>query len=271
VPAQRGIVYYTYQEKTEFVFPEELRDMEGMDKLAEQLSALGASSSQYALHFEGSASLMRPDSTYIDGDPAEFDPVAFADKLEDDLGESGLAAFGMWAYANGGAGGLLGALTPPSVEGPPLGYYVDFVADTYLLEHSLLGRKFLVSDTRRIPSWKVSQEERAHLGRRIVKATATIDTLSVVAWFTPEIPVLAGPALYNGLPGLILVVEVQGEKGRFRLTYTAESIDLNSSAAQVTRPNEGPLVSPEEFGVIVEHKNQELRDNKMRFQRGLGF
>ena len=82
---------------------------------------------------------------------------------------------------------------------------------------------------------------------------------------------LAGPALYNGLPGLILVVEAQGKKRRFRLTYTAESIDLNSSAAQVTRPNEGPLVSPEEFGVIVEHKNQELRDNMMRFQRGLGF
>ena len=42
-----------------------------------------------------------------------------------------------------------------------------------------------------------------------------------VAWFTPEIPVSFGPLKYNGLPGLVILVELS------KRTISASEIILN--------------------------------------------
>ncbi|MXW14923.1 MAG: GLPGLI family protein [Rhodothermaceae bacterium] len=100
--------------------------------------------------------------------------------------------------------------------------FVDFEKGTYSQWVEFNADPYLVKDQLPRVSWRLTDENRMYLGHRVVKATATIDSSVVEAWFSPDIPVPAGPGLYNRLPGLVLLVThaAVGE------VYAAESIDL---------------------------------------------
>ena len=68
------------------------------------------------------------------------------------------------------------------------------------------GDAYLVTGEQPVISWRLLGEERVYRDHRVMKATATVDSAVVEAWFAPEIPVPAGPGLYGGLPGLVLMV-----------------------------------------------------------------
>lgn len=91
--------------------------------------------------------------------------------------------------------------------------------------------------------WHLDGEERTYLGFRVMKATAKVDTAHIEAWFTPDIPVPAGPGLYGGLPGLILMVtnSTIGE------VYAAESVTMDVLARAVMQPTRGSEVSEREY------------------------
>lgn len=50
--------------------------------------------------------------------------------------------------------------------------------------------------------WKITNEQEQILGYTTYKAQSA--SKGIIAWFCPDIPISAGPYLYNGLPGLIL-------------------------------------------------------------------
>ena len=87
-----------------------------------------------------------------------------------------------------------------------------------------------------------------------MRATATVDTTEVEAWFTPQIPLPIGPDEYGGLPGAILVLTVDGGKQ----TFKASSIDLDATP-EIEQPEDGREVTQEEFDGIVEEKMEEMR------------
>ncbi len=123
--------------------------------------------------------------------------------------------------------------------------YVQFDANAYTESREFFGDTYLVKDERPVLSWRVLSEERLYLGYRVMKATAMLDSISVEAWFAPEISVPAGPGLYGGLPGLILLLTnvSTGE------VYSAEAVMITEEL-QITTPTAGREVSNRRYSQV---------------------
>lgn len=111
----------------------------------------------------------------------------------------------------------------------------------------MFERKFIIDDSTRPLKWKMTGETKMILNHSCMKATATQtskrmtmnmdngkmerkeveDTSQLVAWFTSDIPVPAGPAEFQGqLPGLVLELDVANGRTVFRATEVTEKADL---------------------------------------------
>jgi GLPGLI family protein len=90
-----------------------------------------------------------------------------------------------------------------------------FLTKNFAAEHStdyidMLGKTYIVDDTLRRPNWKILNQIKEVAGFICMKAE-TVDTVkkqSITAWFAQDIPVMAGPERYFGLPGLILELDI---------------------------------------------------------------
>jgi GLPGLI family protein len=123
---------------------------------------------------------------------------------------------------------------------------------TYTNHHKFLTRDFLVTGELPELAWKLTGEEGMLLDRQVMKATATMDTVSVEAWFSPEIPAPFGPDNYGGLPGLILMLSIDdGSK-----LYEATSITLDTEI-EIAVPDKGRPVTEEEFEKLVQERMEE--------------
>jgi GLPGLI family protein len=81
------------------------------------------------------------------------------------------------------------------------------------------------------------------------------DTIEVVAWYTPQIPVNQGPDDYWGLPGLIL--EVKADKTIILCT----KIVLNPKEKEdIDKPTKGEEVTQAEYTKIITKKMEEMRE-----------
>jgi GLPGLI family protein len=124
-------------------------------------------------------------------------------------------------------------------------------------------KKFLITDSIRRGSWKLTEETKTILGHQCRKATSqrigkrmmmnmdngkmerkeVDDTTTIVAWFTSDIPVSAGPEVQGQLPGLILSLETNNG----RSVYTALEISPKADLAAIKEPSKGKKVTPDEF------------------------
>lgn len=135
--------------------------------------------------------------------------------------------------------------------------FIDFEKEESCALLEFMTREFRVEDSLENRAWKL-QVERKKIGEYIcMKATAILDGDEITAWFTPEIPVPAGPADYYGLPGLVLAVERLDET-----IFLATSVDLNTPDPEVlVPPDAGKRTSPEDFDKIVAEKVEEYKQN----------
>lgn len=118
-----------------------------------------------------------------------------------------------------------------------------------------MGRTFLIQDDVPLLSWKLTGEQSEFNGYLVQKATAMQDTVSVEAWFSPQIPVAVGPGTFNGLPGAILVLTLDDGQ----TTFTAKDITLGELAeGTIEAPKDGKKVTQEEFESIMEEKRKEM-------------
>lgn len=75
----------------------------------------------------------------------------------------------------------------------------------------------------------------------------------ITAWYTPQIPVNNGPAMYQGLPGLIL--EVHDGK----LTIICSKIVINpKNQVEIEEPDKGKEVNQEKYDEIMDKKSKEM-------------
>ncbi|MEA3461196.1 MAG: GLPGLI family protein [Bacteroidota bacterium] len=135
--------------------------------------------------------------------------------------------------------------------------FIDFEKEESCVLLEFMTREFRVEDSLENRAWKL-QTERKKIGEyTCMKATAILDGDEITAWFTPEIPVPAGPADYYGLPGLVLAVERLDET-----IFLATSVDLNAPDPELlVPPDAGKRTSPEDFDKIVEEKVKEYKQN----------
>jgi len=87
---------------------------------------------------------------------------------------------------------------------------------------------------------------------------------TVIAWYTPNIPISNGPGNYGGLPGLILEVNDDG------LTIVCTEVVLNPSETIVIKaPSKGKQVTQKKFEEISIEKSKELM-NRFKSRDGGG-
>lgn len=118
-----------------------------------------------------------------------------------------------------------------------------------------MGKKFLIDTEMEAREWKITAEQKAINGDVCQKATFTNDEgAEVAAWFAPSIPTPIGPGEFYGLPGAILMVDV--DNGR-RL-YEAIQVGLQGEAPVIEVPNEGKKIDKADYDKMVEERMREM-------------
>lgn len=74
----------------------------------------------------------------------------------------------------------------------------------------MLGKTYVIEDSLHAPVWKIGNQIKEVAGYICMKAETQdlIKKQKITAWFAQDIPVSAGPERYNGLPGLILELDI---------------------------------------------------------------
>jgi len=137
--------------------------------------------------------------------------------------------------------------------------YYDIEKNKKVERLNFMTRTFIVESENEAKSWKLLSEMKKikdytcmNAEMIIVKDSLRSDT--IIAWFTPQIPISIGPANFNGLPGLILAVERNNET-----IFLASSIELTvPEKGVITKPSEGKKVSKKELDKIIEEKIEEF-------------
>lgn len=224
--AQEGSIVYDRAIKYDFEIPEAWKEYR--DKIPSQ------STTTMVLLFSESASLMKEV-------PVEEEEAPVTD--------------GIGSRAQGMAMRLKMGSTSRSDQETILETYMDQDEGLFAETRDFMSRTFRITGEQPAYAWKLSGEQSEFLGYMVQKATAVQDSSTIDAWFTPEIPVSAGPGLFGGLPGMILVVSVDDE----RIVYSAKEVDLDGLGDEVIKtPEDGKKVSEEEYEQIVEEKLAEL-------------
>ena len=116
--------------------------------------------------------------------------------------------------------------------------------------------------------WQLTRETKKLIGFDVKKATAVIDsTRTIVAWYTPSIAVKDGPLMYNGLPGLILELEIintkkTDKKGFGNTTIRATEVKEVADMKPIEKPKEKNVISEKDFEELA--KKQMARFKEMK-------
>lgn len=150
--------------------------------------------------------------------------------------------------------------------------YKNIKDNRFTNKRELYGKLFLIKDQLEAPKWELGTETKNIGEYTCFKASYTEEvenqTLSsdgemvkemeertVVAWYTPQIPISNGPQNFQGLPGLIL--EINDGK----LTLVCSKIVMNpAEAIELSEPVKGKVVTQAEFDEIAEKKAKEMMD-----------
>ncbi len=135
--------------------------------------------------------------------------------------------------------------------------YYDFGNIERTRQMEFMTRYFLVTGKIEKIAWKMGSKRVKILDYTCSSAELKQGENTITAYYTPEIPVSAGPDEFHGLPGLILAIEVNGE-----YIYIAMSVDLNTpEEGLLSKPDKGDKVSKDEFSRTVDEKVEEWKKN----------
>ena len=123
-------------------------------------------------------------------------------------------------------------------------FYQDLKNNTSEVQLEI-DEKYIIKDTLNNITWRFTDEYREIAGfecRRVNGSTP--DSLYLVAFYTDQIPVSAGPALSSGLPGMILGLAIP----EMHIQYWATQVDYtNETVSSQWRDKKATKLSFEDF------------------------
>jgi GLPGLI family protein len=154
--------------------------------------------------------------------------------------------------------------------------YKNTKENRYASTRDVFGKEFLVKDKLQPFDWVLGKETKQIGNYTCYKATfdreqrmrksvivngedesepeEIVENITVSAWYTPDIPVSNGPAMFWGLPGLIL--EVQDGN----LTTICTQVVLNpKEKIEIKEPKGGKILNEEEYEKIMKEKMEEMQ------------
>src|SRR5690606_19906374 len=93
---------------------------------------------------------------------------------------------------------------------------VDHLKNKIEMIQSIPSKKFLITDELNY-TWQITNETKKIKDYTCYKATTTFRGNTFEAWFTPDIPINAGPWKWYGLPGLIVEATDKDQSVVFKL------------------------------------------------------
>ncbi|WP_040281243.1 GLPGLI family protein [Psychroserpens damuponensis] len=182
----------------------------------------------------------------------------------------------------------LGAPNPQGMEMIMIGkggsdiLYKNLKEKKKTFQKETFGKLFLIEDNLKEYEWTLESETKNIGEYTCFKATTTkeieiiensisfnededlsedenakpkMKTITITAWYTPQISVSAGPANYHGLPGLIL------ETNDGSQTIICSKIVINPKKSnEIIEPSKGKKVTQKEFKAIMEKKLNEMQE-----------
>ncbi|MCI4669721.1 MAG: GLPGLI family protein [Bacteroidia bacterium] len=132
----------------------------------------------------------------------------------------------------------------------------DLKTSKTIEQKEFMTRTFLIEGELPKKNWKITGKQETIAGFLCMEAVLD-DTSKTTAWFTPQIPVSAGPGVYGDLPGLILKVSVNDDTQ----LWVAQKVELKAiDSSKFVAPTQGKKVSREKFKEIVEEKMKEMQE-----------
>jgi len=102
-----------------------------------------------------------------------------------------------------------------------------------VIAKEIYGEELLLTDTMRKIKWKITDETREIAGYTCRRADGIMmDSIYVVAFYTNKIPVFGGPESFNGLPGMIMYVQLPHDNITWMASkVTEEEVPANTIVA----------------------------------------
>ncbi len=135
--------------------------------------------------------------------------------------------------------------------------YKNLAEDMIVDSRDFMQKQFLIKGFITPRKWKIGTKQKQISGQNCMEAFFRVDSVTTLnAWFTPQIPVSNGPSDYQGLPGLILQIDINnGER-----TLTATEIKLGDiDNNELIAPAKGKEITSEEFEKIRKEKMKEVQ------------
>lgn len=170
--------------------------------------------------------------------------------------------------------------------------YRNVKEQRYTNQNELMGKVFLIQDQLKPTDWVLGSETKNIGNYTCYKATSTreqevresrmsvngdnhkeenekaepkMETITITAWYTPQIPINSGPGNYYGLPGLILEVNDGSE------TVICSKIVMNpKDNVRISEPTKGKIITQVEFNEVMEKKMKEMEERYNSNRKGDG-
>ncbi|MBL7816490.1 MAG: GLPGLI family protein [Saprospiraceae bacterium] len=129
---------------------------------------------------------------------------------------------------------------------PAVEIYRNFATNKKVEYREMMDKKYLIEGEMAQPAWKLGTETKKIVGYDCTQATLndTARKQEIVAWFTMDLPLAAGPQSLGSLPGMILELDIN--KGE--TVITAKKIDFKSVKDNAVKaPTKGEKITEEEF------------------------
>jgi len=151
---------------------------------------------------------------------------------------------------NAGNGGIVMKFGGANSE-----YYKNFATQKQVEKRELGDKDYIIEDSLHHTTWKLMDTTKTILGYTCKKATGKTERgTDVEAWYTEDIPVSSGPETFNGLPGMILQIDINKEE----FVTTAISIEKSADKKELKEPAKGKKITSEEYAA----KMKELFGNQ---------
>jgi GLPGLI family protein len=152
--------------------------------------------------------------------------------------------------APGGPGGPMRFGRPNRVV------YKNLAENQMVDSRDFMQKQFLIKGEPTPRKWKIGAKQKQVLGYNCLEATYQQDSVtSITAWFTPQMSIMNGPGDYQGLPGMILQIDINDGT---RMVTATEIVTDSVDTSVILVPDKGKEVTAEEFEKIRQEKMKEM-------------
>ncbi|MEO8711700.1 MAG: GLPGLI family protein [Parafilimonas sp.] len=127
--------------------------------------------------------------------------------------------------------------------------YRNYTNQKFLEQTELADKDYVINDTIKPQDWKLSDETKTILNHVCKKATTKTERGNdVVAWYTEDIPTPVGPDTFGGLPGAILMIDINNAE----MVFTASDFKNDVDNKALNEPSKGKYITRADFNKKVD-------------------